>query len=109
MKCSYTRKNPENRGYESIVICGSDLAGFDKPAFFDRDDIIVVHFDNIEAVFAAESVIKAVCPLKGVLLGLFFAFKTSKLLQGSPSGTAAEFFQNNVMLFHESLLLLEIR
>jgi len=87
----------------------SDLAGLNKTALFDRDDIIVAHFDNIKAVFAAESVVETLRPLVGMLLGLLSGVKTPELFKRSPFGTAAEFLEDYVILFHESLLVLEIR
>jgi len=94
--------------------CSGELARLDETALFDRNDKVVADLLHIETVFAAETVVKRVGPLVGMLFGFIPTVKRADLLQPSFFCTAAERFDDDVVLrvhdmAQERLLLLDIR
>ncbi len=74
-----------------------DLTCLDEAALFDRDDKIVVHLDNIEAVSAAEIVVEGIRPLVRMLLGILFCVKCTDLFCRVFLGAGTELFKNDVV------------
>lgn len=82
----------------------SELAALDEPTILDRDDVIVAHCHDVEAVPAAKTVVEMIRPLMGKFFSLFSAIAASYAFRALFFGTWTDSFQNNVMHDYASAL-----